>query len=147
AIRRGIRWNPGGTTAIELQPLPSTFSGAPDTFVTAINAQGLIAGYSEGAFPDGHDTHAVYWDANGTPIDLNTLIDPASGWALTKAYDISDTGWIVGQGVHDPDGAGGQPAEIQMFLLQVPEPGACVLGLIGAVFCLISRRCTLSQRR
>jgi hypothetical protein len=50
---------------------------------------------------------AVYWGADGAAIDLNTLIDPNSGWLLGAAYDISDSGWIAGTGPFDPDGPGG----------------------------------------
>ena len=30
--------------------------------------------------------------------DLNSLIDPDSGWALGNATAINDNGWIVGVG-------------------------------------------------
>ncbi|MCC7203842.1 MAG: hypothetical protein IT441_02090, partial [Phycisphaeraceae bacterium] len=50
---------------------------------------------------------AVVWGTDGLPIDLNTLIDPTRGWLLTSANEITDNGWIVGQGMFDPDGPGG----------------------------------------
>src|SRR5439155_1010051 len=37
------------------------------------------------------------WD-NGTRTDLNTQIDPSSGWVLTATADINDSGLIVGTG-------------------------------------------------
>ena len=36
---------------------------------------------------------------NGTTFDLNSLIDPASGWTLTQASDINDAGQITGSGI------------------------------------------------
>src|SRR5262245_49499561 len=35
---------------------------------------------------------------DGVVTDLNTLIDPSTGWTITKAVDINDSGQIVGQG-------------------------------------------------
>jgi probable HAF family extracellular repeat protein len=39
-----------------------------------------------------------YLWANGVLTDLNTLVDPSSGWVITSAADINDAGQIVGQG-------------------------------------------------
>ena len=52
-------------------------------------------------------------------IDLNTLIDPASGWTLTEANGISDTNWVTGIGSFDPDGGGPLAAYDRAFLLDV----------------------------
>jgi hypothetical protein len=52
-------------------------------------------------------------------IDLNSLIDPLSGWELTGGYAINDAGQITGSGR-----IGGQS---HAFLLTpVPEPSAWV---------------------
>ena len=49
-------------------------------------------------------------------VDLNTLIDPLSGWELLDASDINDAGQITGQGL-----IGGQ---YHAYLLTpVPIPG------------------------
>lgn len=37
--------------------------------------------------------------SNGLMSDLNNLIDPGSGWTLTGAYGINDSGQIVGSGL------------------------------------------------
>jgi hypothetical protein len=63
---------------------------------------------------------AAYWDLNGKAVDLNTLIDPASGWRLTSANSISDTGWIAGYGYFDPGGPNGQVEYYRLFSMQVP---------------------------
>ena len=63
---------------------------------------------------------AVLWRADGIAIDLNSLMDPASGWVLNKATAVNDLGWIAGIGTYDPDGAGGQNAYSRMFLIQAP---------------------------
>ena len=77
-----------GTQAIRLRlnwrllfspPIPN-FIG--DTFAYAINNDGLIVGKAEIALGL---RHAVYWRADGSVVDLNSLIDPASGWTLTVA--------------------------------------------------------------
>ena len=36
---------------------------------------------------------------NGRMLDLNNLIPPGSGWALTQANGINDAGEIVGYGM------------------------------------------------
>jgi hypothetical protein len=53
--------------------------------VSAINNLGQIVGGK------------YLWD-HGTLTDLNTLIDPSSGWVITSTADINDAGQIVGQG-------------------------------------------------
>jgi hypothetical protein len=73
-------------------------------------------------------------------VDLNTLIDPASGWTLNIASAISDTNWITGQGTFDPDGPGAQPAYKRLFLLQVPEPASLPLLSLGGLALLRWRR-------
>src|SRR6185436_17582276 len=87
----------------------------------------------------------VYWGFDALPVDLNTLIDPASGWTLIAASAISNTGWIGGRGTFDPDGPGGQEPYERLFLMQVPaavpEPSTGVLIVIGlANIALVSRR-------
>jgi probable HAF family extracellular repeat protein len=60
-------------------------------------------------------------------IDLNTLIDPASGWTLQYASAINDVGQIVGYGLNP---SGQQDA----FLLDpVPEPGTMPLLALGGL--------------
>jgi hypothetical protein len=139
--QRAVRWYAGSTVATELGNLGTRAGdGRADNFARAINGAGTAVGEVE--LYNGEDflrTTAVYWGADGVPIDLNTLIDPASGWTLTYATAISDTNWVSGVGTYDPDGPGGQDPYGRLFLIHVPEPsGFGLLGLAG--FALLRRR-------
>lgn len=48
--------------------------------------------------------HFVLWQ-NGTVTDLQSLIDPLSGWTVTGLTGISNSGQIVGTGVHNAQAA------------------------------------------
>jgi probable HAF family extracellular repeat protein len=99
----------------------------------AINASGQVVG---GTAPFGlYDPggRAFLWQ-NGTLTDLDQLIPGNSGWTITNADAINDTGQIVGSGVHN----GRQRA----FLLTpsqtpVPEP-ATLMMLAGGSLVLIA---------
>jgi hypothetical protein len=77
----------------------------PDGFTfgeaTDINGLGTAVGYYRKY--DGAGTslwyRATLWRADGSVLDLNTLIDPASGWTLREAWAISDTNWVAGYGI------------------------------------------------
>jgi hypothetical protein len=117
---RAVRWDAAGN-ALELGHLG--LSGAQSTSASAlsINSLGETAGRSK-KYVGGVDQgdRAVYWTVDGTAVDLNTRIDPASNWTLTRARAISDNGWVVGFGLFDPDGSGGPLAAYQRhFLLNV----------------------------
>jgi probable HAF family extracellular repeat protein len=73
------------------------------------------------------------------------LIDLAGGWFLNKATSISDSGWIAGAGLFDPDGPGGNAAQPRMFLMHAPEtavpvPTGLALFTIAAPALLRRRR-------
>jgi hypothetical protein len=88
-------------------------------------------------------SRAVMWGPDGLAIDLNTLIDPSSGWLdLALAFGISDDNWITGLGRFDPDGTGPLPAYDRLFLLHapIPEPGAMTLLAAGALAFITRRR-------
>jgi hypothetical protein len=59
----------------------------------------------------------VLWNADGVAIDLNSLVDPNSGWTLNHAYAISDTNWVTGLGSFDPGGS--RDPYIRAFLIDV----------------------------
>jgi hypothetical protein len=42
--------------------------------------------------------HAVLWRSDGSVVDLNTHIDPGSGWLLRYARGLNNAGQIVGRG-------------------------------------------------
>ena len=137
---RALRWDGSSTAATELGHLGTYTDGSTHAYAMAINESGTAVGRAihwvavDGVYP----YHAVYWATDDTrAIDLNTLIDPTSGWMLEQALDISDTGWIVGVGQFDPDGPGEQASYPRHFLMQVPatvpEPATAVLFGVGLV--------------
>jgi hypothetical protein len=142
---RAVRWDASGVAATPLGNLGTDgTSRAYDINNSGIavgDAQDFVNGVSAGS-------HAVAWPSGTTAIDLNDLIDPTSGWVLRNSFSISDTNWITGVGVFDPDGPGGATAYSRVFLLQlppVPEPATAVLGLL-AVASTISIRRTRGMR-
>ncbi len=130
---RVIRWDASGTDATELGNLGTDGSGYTKSQAFDINFHGTAVGFAYLYSDSGTllGTRAVMWGLDGVAIDLNSLIDPATGWTLTAAYDISDTNWITGQGLFSPDGAGGQGAYYRAFLMhvpvQAPEPGVLTI--------------------
>ncbi|MGB8511000.1 MAG: SBBP repeat-containing protein, partial [Pyrinomonadaceae bacterium] len=78
--------------------------GGLESIARSINSTGVIVGYSDdanssdvGAYGYGRDRRAFIY-RNGVMTNLNTLVDPASGWVLIEAQSINDAGQIVGQG-------------------------------------------------
>jgi uncharacterized membrane protein len=103
--------------------------GGSTSEALSINGIGQIVGDSLVAPEPGNPfppLRACLFDSTGqgNNIDLNTLIDPSSGWTLTYAYCINNNGWIVGQGTHN--------GSTHAFLL-TPEPASAILLVIGAV--------------
>lgn len=102
APRRAVRFQtPLSTTA---NPTPINL-GTLDPAHTAseargVNSRGHIVGWSgtpsSNTLPGGSQRAFIVRD--GTMIDLNTLIPASSGWRLSVANDISESGAIVGWG-------------------------------------------------
>lgn len=121
---RAFVWSGAGSA----QALP--LGDLSDASALAINDAGQIVGE---IFDNDRSVarHAALWEA-GVAYDLNDLIHPASGWELTAAWGINESGQIVGHGVYN--------GQIEAFLLNaVPEPAGFV-GLMGAALPLFSRR-------
>jgi probable HAF family extracellular repeat protein len=78
-----------GGRVIDLGTLGGDFSTA-----RCINNFGQIVGNSHTA---SNVTHAMLFE-NGMITDLNSLIDPNSGWILELATGINDAGQIIGTG-------------------------------------------------
>jgi hypothetical protein len=120
------------TASTGLTPL-ATFKGEGDNAAIGISNSGVIVGYSYfgGVGSDNYD-HAAMW-TGGQLVDLNSLIDPSSGWLLTTATAINEGGEIVGSGYLNGEPSG--------FLLTpvVPEPGTAAIVGIG-VMMLLRRR-------
>jgi probable HAF family extracellular repeat protein len=91
-LDRAVLWDGGSPT--ELGTL-----GGDNSYASDINNEGWVVGYSY--LPDNSTQHAFFWKSGMEMIDLNTLIDPDSGWVLNYATSISDSGMIVGFGIHN----------------------------------------------
>jgi len=145
---RAVRWGASGTAATELGNLGTDPNGITTSEAYTINDGGFAVGYTEKYDGSGgdHGQVAVYWGPDSVAVDLNDLIDPSSGWTLQYATAISNTGWIAGGGLFDPDGPGGQDAYQRGFSMQipataVPEPAFVVpLSLICGISLLRRRR-------
>jgi probable HAF family extracellular repeat protein len=94
----------------------------------AINEKGQIVGEAFTSLFPPTSYHACLFDSTGggNNTDLNTLIDPSSGWTLSCAYDINNNSWIVGYGTHN-----GQTCA---FLLIIPEPASAIVLALGGTF-------------
>jgi len=84
-----------------------------------INAGGQVVGYTSGAYG-----LRAFLYSGGAMTDLNGLIDPSAGWALSLACAINDSDWITGSG-----DVGGQTHAY--LVTPVPEPISLVSGTIG----------------
>jgi probable HAF family extracellular repeat protein len=97
--------------------------GGATSYGNGIDASGQVTGY---AATTGNELHAFVYDGNSGMVDLNTLIDPLSGWVLTEGQGINDSGQITGSGTIDD--------QTHAFLLTpVPEPSSLVLAVFGSV--------------
>ncbi len=81
---------------------------------SGINAAGQVVGNYNLVGNTG-TTHAFLYDTVHGMIDLNSLINPSSGWVLNVAQSINDFGQITGTGT-----IGGQQHAFVLTL--VPEP-------------------------
>ena len=64
----------------------------------SINALGQVVGY---AYLAGGPTRHAFLYSDGTMTDLNDLLPPLSGWVLTEARQINDSGQIAGFGTYN----------------------------------------------
>ena len=87
-VSHAFEWADG--QMIDLGTLGGIYSAA-----FAINFSGLSVGVSTDTYGQ---QRAVAWQG-GVICDLNTQIVPGSGWLLTTASDVNDTGQIAGFGV------------------------------------------------
>jgi probable HAF family extracellular repeat protein len=113
---------------------PTTPNGASGTLIDlgtlgggsssgrGINASGHVVGTS---YPTGNTaSHAFLYTSGSGMVDLNSLIDPLSGWELTEGNAINDAGQITGIGFNG--------SELHAFLLTpVPEPATLAMLALG----------------
>jgi probable HAF family extracellular repeat protein len=88
----------------------------------AINSTGEIVGVFGGDLYQ----HAFIYTASGGMTDLNSLIDPFSGWQLVEANGINDLGQITGRGYVNGN-------EDAFLLTPVPEPTSLALAAFGVI--------------
>ena len=108
----------GDVTEIVALPMPPTFAPDNPAPVSAndSNASHEIVGTVWDAAAFNPVAAFVYTEATGS-VDLNTLVDPQSGWSLNAAYAINDNHEVVGFGFHD----GGYHA----YKLKLPNLSPC----------------------
>ena len=111
------------TSAGGVQTL-GTLPGMTGSAAGGINNSGQIVGrYDTSSF---RRREFLYTSSAGMQ-DLNSLIDPSSGWTLQDAYDINDSGVIVGDGI-DPSGY-----TEAYELIPIPEPATMGLLALGGL--------------
>jgi probable HAF family extracellular repeat protein len=112
-----------------------TIGGRSETRAYGINDLGDVVGLATNG---SESSKIAFLYTGGVMTDLNTLIDPASGWVLRSAADINDSGMIAGYGEIN--------GETHAFLLvpgggdptAVPEPGTIGLMTLGALGLVVS---------
>lgn len=101
--------------------------GGYSTFAYAINDSGVVVGSSNTTSLSGSE-RAYVWipDEYGeySGIDLNSLIDPSLGWELKVAFDVNESGQIVGYGIR-----GGRTSGFILNPIAIPEPSAMAVVL------------------
>ncbi|MHB1459401.1 MAG: PEP-CTERM sorting domain-containing protein [Armatimonadota bacterium] len=105
-----------------------------NSFATGINSSMQIVGSSGSTATS--QSHAFLWQESML-YDLNTLIDPTSGWELLEARAINHRGQIAVKGWN------GQGAPHALLLTPVPEPSS-VLGVVAGIVLLLRRKATVS---
>lgn len=113
--------------------------GGGRSFGYGINALGQVVGTSDLA--DDLERHAFIFSA-GVLTDLNSLIDPASGWVLHEARGINDLGQVAAFGCLGEN----CQAVVLDLVSQVPEPASVTLMLAGLGL-LGARRFSAASRR
>jgi hypothetical protein len=103
---RAVRWDDEGAVATELGDLGTNISGVAFSRAYAINSMSDVVGYAEKYDAEGNNdgVRAVRWDISGAiATELGNLGTTATGFTISRAYDINDAGISVGVAVnYDP---------------------------------------------
>ncbi len=103
-----------------------TLSGGLASAALGINNHGEVVGRSEAP---GGQTRGFLWSDTRGMVDLNLLIDPATGWVITEASAINDRGQIAGTGVRN--GLTRAVLLTRGTPVGVPEPAGAALLAVG----------------
>jgi len=76
-----------------------TLSGGTISVGTAVNTSGTVVGYAEAASSSETLVYHAFIYSGSKMQDLNSLISANSGWVLSQANGINDSGQIVGYGI------------------------------------------------
>jgi probable HAF family extracellular repeat protein len=110
-------------------------AGFDDAIAWDINKLGHVVGTSAVTLtPDTYGYHGFLYKGSGGMVDLNSLIDPASGWVITDASGINGSDQIAATACRG--GVIGECYAVRLDLVSaVPEPqGWAMLALgLGAV--------------
>lgn len=96
-------WKTSDDEVVDLGTLGGLESSATD-----VNNHSQIVGWSLNAVGE----RRAFLYTNGVMVDLNTLVEPESGWVLRSANAINDAGQIAGEGQFGED--------VRAFLLTPP---------------------------
>jgi uncharacterized membrane protein len=109
--QHAVQWDGNGRLKRFRELANNSSSSAHD-----INMHGVVVG----SCSVDRDYRAVYLTSDGMIVDLNTLIDPESGWKLSSAEEVSDDGWIIGNARWNPKGGGEADTVMCIYRLHVP---------------------------
>ncbi len=105
--KTAFMWKNGVMTDLGMLP------GYSSAYAEGINNLGQAVGRSYPKHGNTGEEHASLFE-DGVVYDLNDFLEPDSGWSLLGAYDINDSGQIVGYGRYNG-------VNYHAFLL-TPEP-------------------------
>ena len=92
-------WTPSTPGGVSGSMLDLGTLGGANSYSIGMTTDGRVVGTSEVEPDVSNYSHAFLYSAGGGMVDLNTMIDPLSGWELLDADDINDAGQITGQGL------------------------------------------------
>jgi probable HAF family extracellular repeat protein len=101
--------------------------GGDYSLAYAINNSGQIVGYSATVQSTSEQpVHHAFLYSNGSMADLNSLTDPLSGWTITGAVDINNSGQIAAHGCR-----GSVCHTLLLNPIPIPEPETYAMMLAG----------------